>query len=328
MIFNRIKTFLIVLMMATLVACPGQDENSMESGLRVHFAEAHVEQQLVGGLASATAAIHTPLSISASGGQFTVTALSAPGGYDRDNLEHHDITDNNSHLFSIYRAYLVLDRIDLVRCNNLSQLPGALMDSIIRSASAHAGHGAEPVGGRSLDAPNIIDIVTIDEYVLPLGDLAVAPGEYCGIRVSFAPLLDTTAYGLPDPVSASTDDPITEPEVPNMVGRVFSLRGDFCSSADGMGGCAARVKVDIDDSGLDIPPAQTINFAEPLVVSENLRTAYVTVGITYGAWAADVDVALLQSDSNERQKFFNNIASSLHIYAKGWGDLPPNILVP
>ena len=62
------------------------------------------------------------------------------------------------------------------------------------AAEAHAGHGAEPVGGRGLDKPNVIDIVTQDGYYLALGDLAVAPGSYCGVSVTLG-RLNGEAYG-------------------------------------------------------------------------------------------------------------------------------------
>lgn len=321
MIFkHNIGLACIVASFATLYGCPGQDENKGESGLIVHFAEAHLEQQLITSASTIlTASAQSDLTVSAN----AVTTLAATGGYDRENLQHHDIIDNNNHLLSIYHAFLVLDEVELVACTSLSQLPLFLLNTLIPTASAHAGHGSEPVGGRGLDKPNVIDIVTQDEYILPLGDLSVSPGSYCGIRVSFTRAANAV-YGKPDVIPASDDDPTTLPEVPDMTGKMFVLRADFCSTPDGIGGCAGRSKVDIDDTALELPSAQTLSFAQPLEVNETVRSAYVTVGIAYGQWVQDIDVSLLTSDLNERQKLLNNIANSVHIYANGLGDLPVN----
>ena len=319
MIFNRSFVFVSIAAAVLLSGCPGQDDNYAESGLTVHFAEAPLEQQLSITSAAIAPAGNTNVSASA----VRALAISAPGGYDFDNLEHHDIIDGNRHLFSMYRMYIVLDEIELVRCASLAQLPRMILNSIIPAASAHAGHGAEPVGGRSLDEPNVIDIVAQDEYILPLGDFAVAPGQYCGIQVSFT-RLGSEGYGKPDAAPASGDDPISTPEVPDLTGKMFALRGDYCSTPDGLGGCVGCSSVDIDDAGLAIPEAQTVRFAHPLELSETHRYGYVAVGIAYGQWVHDVDVSLLSSDMNERQKLLNNIADSIHVYSTGLGDLPLN----
>lgn len=327
MIFkHNIGLAFIVAMLAMLYGCPGQDVNKSESGLIIHFAEAHLEQQLVTPATTLapivlpqTVGAQSDLTLSAS----AINTFAVTGGYDRDNLEHHDIIDNNNHLLSIYRAYLVFDKLELIACTSVSQLPMLLLNALIPTASAHAGHGSEPVGGRSLDKPNVIDIVTQDEYTLPLGNLSVAPGNYCGIRVSFT-RAGNTVYGKPDVIPASNDDPTTLPEVPDMTGKMFVLRADFCSTPDSVGGCAGRTKVDLDDAALDLPSAQTLSFDQPLMVNETRRSAYVTVGIAYGQWAQDVDVSLLASDLTEQQKLLNNISNSIHIYATGLGELPVN----
>lgn len=325
MIFKRSIGLVTVAAVFLLSGCPGLEENNIESGLTVHFAEVHLEQQLTTLAAGVTQVIASPEAAAAdvSAGLVTALAISAPGGYDFDNLEHHDIVDNNSHLFSMYRMYVVLDKVELVPCSSVSQLPKIIFNSIFPAAQAHAGHGAEPVGGRSLDKPNVIDIVTQDEYILPLGDLAAAPGKYCGLRVSFS-RLGADSYGKPEPTPPSSDDPITSPEVPELSGKMFALRADYCSTPDGAGGCAGRTKVDIDDSGLVIPAARTVSFVQPLELSETRRSVYVAIGIAYGNWVHDVDVSILNSDLYERQKLLNNIADSIHVYSKGLGDLPIN----
>ena len=336
MIFKVVIRLLCVgAVLLLLSGCPGQDENRVQSGLTVHIAEVHLEQQLptVSRAATTTppavskqlASVATTLPDNADlAADATITPLAVTGGYNHDLLEHHDIIDNNSHLLSIYRAYVVLDEFELVSCTSLSQLPDRILNWIIPTAAAHAGHGAEPVGGRNLDQPNVIDMLTQDEYLLALGDLAVAPGRYCGIRVSFT-RLGSTSYGKPDAAPASDDDPTTTPEVPDLSGRMFALRADYCSTTDAAGNCLGRSKVDIDDTGLALPPARTIRFAQPLELNHSLRSGYVAVGIAYGQWARDVDVALLASDLYQRQKFLNNVAASVHVYVKGLGDLPINV---
>ncbi len=314
MTFNRCAglTLLVSAALLTLAGCPGQDQNTTESGITVHIAEVHLEEQL-----AATA----PLAREA---QSTLAALTAPGGYDQSNIEHHDIVDSHSHLLSIYRAYSVLDDLELIPCPSVAQLPSRLFNSIISAAAAHAGHGSEPVRGRGLDKSNVIDIVTRDLYPLPLGDRAVAPGSYCGLRVSLA-RASAQSYGKPQSVATSTDDPTTLPEVPELAGKFFALRADYCATGDGMGGCLQRSKVDVDDSNLAMPPTLTINFSSPLAVTDARRSAYVEVGIAYGEWVQNLDVTLLTSNADERQKLVNNIAGSIHVYDKGLGDLPVNV---
>lgn len=292
-----------------LAGCPGGDESSMESGLVMHLAETHGETRPGG------------VPLDASGVQNSATVQ---GGYDQANLEHHDIRDENGRFLSLYRAYLVIDRIEPVPCTSLAQLPRRLLDTLIGTAAAHAGHGAEPVGGRSLDKPNVIDIVTQDGFILPLGDLAVAPGRYCGLRVSIVRLAGA-AYGQPAHAAASTDDPTTAPEVPELAGRMFSLRADYCAEADGAGACTQRVKIDVDDNGLDEPAVRTLEFDQPLEVNAALREAYVAVGIAYGEWVEDVDITLLAGDIGERRKLLDNVAASLHIHSYGLGELAVNV---
>jgi len=327
MIFRRSASSIAILAaVAALAGCPGQDDNSAESGIRIRIAEVHVEgKPAVLGKASGTGEV--PLVAAqareATGSLSARAVASATGGYAHTALENHEFTDNTSRVLSMYRMYLVVDRVELVPCASISQLPLRLLNSLIPTASAHAGHGAEPVGGRSMGKANVIDVVTRDEYYLPLGDLAVAPGRYCGAKVALGSAQDDS-YGIPVPAAASADNPTSTPDVPNLVGKMFAMRADYCSTFDA-GVCVGRTKVDIDDAGLLLPAVQTIDFATPLEVGGTKRNAFVAIGIAYGTWAHDVNVALLASDMNERQKFVNNMASSLHIYAKGLGDLPSNV---
>jgi hypothetical protein len=301
-----------------LSGCPGQDDNVAEPGLSVHFAEVHVEQRLSAGAAAQAASAVKANAVAVK------SAAAVAGGYDKASLEHHDIIDGSGHLLSLYRAYLVLDEIELVPCMSLAQLPRLLLDGLIPAARAHAGHGAEPVGGRALDKPNVIDIVTQDEYLLPLGDHAAAPGRYCGVRVWLARFAGD-GYGQPATAPASQDDPTTVPDVPDLSGKAFALRADYCALDDGAGTCLMRAKVDIDDDGLTVPAALTLSLDQPLEVNATRRNAYVAIGIAYGEWVHDVDVSLLANDAYEKQKLFDNIAASIHVYSQGLGDLPVNV---
>ena len=307
MIFKQL-TLLIALLLTVLLltACPGTDNNSSQTGLRIHLAEVHSE----------TRPGETPLDASGVSNSPLVT-----GGYAQDLIEHHILQDRNGRLLSLYRGYLVLADVELVRCPSLSRVPETLLDFFIGSAQAHAGHGSAPVGGRAMDKPNVIDIVAMDEFILPLGDVAVAPGDYCGVNLTLVRLAGE-AYGLPTPSAASSDDPTTLPEVPDLAGHMFALRADYCAQTDSDGLCVQRVKVDLDDTGLAEPAMIAIDFAQPLVVNATLREAYVAIGIAYGEWLRDVDITLLSSDPVEQQKFLTNLAGSLHISAQGWGALP------
>lgn len=316
----------VLSVLLTLSGCPGVEENSATSGLVVHFAEVHMEdQQDEAAVPIKMRATQTPNFTSAN--LVTAASVAAPGGYDHVNLEHHHIHDKNGKSLSIYRAYLVVDDLELIPCTSVVQLSRKLLNGLIPSAQAHTGHGSEPVGGRALDKPNVIDIVTQDEFILPLGDAAVAPGRYCGMRVSIVRLA-SEAYGKPTYLSPSSDDPTTMPEVPDLSGKTFALRADYCDTSDGDGVCTHRTKVDIDDVGLTTDISQTVEFDTPLVLSADWREAYVAVGIFYGEWVKDIDVTLLNSDAGERQKLLNNIAASIQVHEKGLGDLPPNIIVP
>jgi len=293
--------------MLAVSGCGG--ENSIEPGLSVHMAEVHTE-----GRPGET--VVTPTVIPGSGTE--------QGGYDQVNLEKHPIRDVNGRTLLLYRAYLVLDNVELVPCIGLADLPRILLDSLIATARAHAGHGSEPVGGRALDKPNVIDIVTQEGFILPLGNKAMAPGRYCGVTV--APVrLAGEAYGKPGFAASSNDSPTTLPEVPEMAGRLFAIRADYCDETNGSGQCTRRVKVDIDDSGLTLPSVRSLQFDQPLDLNATLREVFVAVGIAHGEWARDVDVTRLSSDAGERQKFLNNIAASFHVNSKGLGELPPNL---
>jgi hypothetical protein len=302
MIFKRIRILSVLLVIGGLVTgCAGQEDNASESGLVVHFAQTHFQgDEVVGALEPAV------------------------GGYAQDQLERHTLRDQNGVQLSLYRTYLVIDDIALLPCTSLAQLPARVLNFLMPSAYAHAGHGSEPVGGRALDQPNVIDLVTQDQFILPLGDAAIAPGRYCEVQVSLTRLAGE-AYGKPEFAPASTDDPITSPEIPEMSGKIFALRSDYCAQRDSGNTCLQRQRVDIDDAGLSEPLTQTLTLTTPLELNATLREAYLTVGIEYDTWLADVDATLLSSDLNERQKLLNNITGSLRVFNQGLGDLPTNI---
>ncbi len=281
------------------------EDNSIEDGLVVHVAEVHVSARP-----------------GAPEVNVTVVPGSAQGGYD-PGLERHPIRDVNGRTLALYRTYLVVDGLELTPCTSLARLPGMIVDGLFPAAHAHAGHGTEPVGGRALDQPNVIDIVTQEGFILPLGDKLIAPGRYCGIRVALVRLAGE-AYGMVEFTAASTDDPTTEPGVPDLSGRMFVLRADYCAETDA-GQCTSHVKVDIDDGGLPEPAPVTLELDPPIVLNDTLREAYVTVGIAHGEWVQNVDVTLLGANAAERQKLLDNIVGSLHVNSSGLGALPANI---
>jgi hypothetical protein len=209
----------------------------------------------------------------------------------------------------------------------VSQLPRRLLDLVIPQAAAHAGHGTPAVGGRSLDKPNVIDILAEEYDLLTLGDLPIPPGRYCGVQVKFARATGD-AYGMPAHAPAVGDNPVTTPEIPEMTGRMFALRADYCSTDDGAGNCATRTAIDFDDAGLALPAAASAEFDTPLEFNSSLRSGHVAFGIAYGEWFEDVDATLLGVDATERQKLLNNISGSIHVYSTGNGDLPNNPVPP
>jgi len=289
-----------------LGGCPGLEDNDVNTGLVLHVAETHVQAR--------------PGAPDVDVG----TLPSAPdmtGGYAQSSLEHHPIEDLNGRAVSIYRAYVTLDNIELVPCVSLSEL---LLGILVNRAYAHAGHGSEPVGGRSLDRANIIDIVTQEGFILPLGDVAIAPGRYCGVRASVVRAAGD-AYGLPAYQPASLDNPTTAPEVPYMAGRMVSLRADYCAAVNGTGQCTQRVNVDIDDDGLSEPLRRTYDIDPPLELSAARPEAFIVIGIAHGEWLDGLDATTLTSDANARQTLLENIANSVHVNARGLGALPANL---
>lgn len=303
MIFNQKATGLaVLLLLGLLVGCPGQDENSSESGLIVHMAERHQEESA----------------------QARASVASAIGGYDKSNIAHHDLLDGGGHRLAVYRAYLLLDDLQLVPCTSLAQWPGRILGGLVSTAQAHAGHGSEPVGGRALDKPNVIDLLTQDGFALPLGNLAIAPGRYCGIQLTLARLA-SDAYGKPEFTPASEDDPISVPEVPDLTGKIFSFRMDYCDTLDEESHCLHRTRLDIDDNGQITPATVTLDFSSPLELNAQHREGFVVIGISYGQWFKGMDVTQMNSDSSILPTLLENIADSLTVYHKGLGELPANV---
>ncbi len=316
MIFKRLVHIVCVgTVMASFSGCIGTGDNSQQAGLEVHIAEVHVET-------AAAPMLMARLPVGAISEAPLPLVVPLDNGYDHDHLEHKEIHDKNGRQLSIYRAYVVINNIELEPCFSITQLPRMLGNGLVPMAAAHGGSAAE-VGDRNLDAPNVIDILTQDENFMPLGDIAIAPGRYCGARVSFVRLA-SIGYGIPEYEAASADNPITEPETPDMSGKIFAIRADYCAAIDGLGACTQRIRVDVDDNGLNEPQTQTIAFDQPLEISARYSEVYVALGIAYGEWLSDVDITMLASDAGEQQKLLNNIAGSLHIYEKGIGEVPVN----
>ncbi len=296
-----LRTSLIACLVLALSGCPGTEENISEPGLLVHLAQTHYQaEEVVGQLAPAV------------------------GAYAQDQLEHHTLRDKNGVQLSLYRTYFVINNIELQPCTtSVTQVRQRLVNFIFPSAHAHAGHGSEPVGGRALDKPNVIDLITQDRFVLPLGDRAIAPGRYCGLQVAIV-RLSADAYGKPLFAAASNDDPIVSAEIPEMSGKIFAIRSDYCAERDSDNRCVRRQSVDIDDAGLNEPITQTLTFNVPLELNATLREAYIVIGVEYDRWLVDIDSTLLESDISERQKLLNNINASFRVYDQGLGDLPAN----
>lgn len=287
-----------------LAGCPGNEDNQVTEGIHVHLGETHLE-------ASTRAA---PVTRSGS------------GGYDDGALPHHVLHDGSERAIKVYAGWLVLDEINLQPCVSLGMrlrnLPVTLLDALIPGAYAHAGHGNVPVGGRALDAPNVIDILTEDGYMLPLGDLATAPGRYCGVQVKVTRLAGI-AYGKPEPEAASADDPVSDPGVPDLAGLGFALRADYCAETND-GTCTRRARIEVDDHDLPDTGVLTLDFAQPLQLSADIREAAVVIGIDYARWFADLDATQLMDDASVRAHLQQNIQRSLYVYASRYGELPKN----
>lgn len=289
-----------------LTACPGKEENEINAGISVHFAEIHSDASV----SEATKSRQAKAAVS--------------GGYDHKNLEHHHLVDQNGQGLSLYRTYLIIDNLALVPCTSVAQWPAILLDSLINSAYAHTEQGSEPVGERALDKPNVIDLITQNEFLLPLGDMSVAPGRYCGLQVELTRLAGE-GYGMPDYMAASVDDPTSTPETPDLAGLGFALRADYCAERDTGGSCIRRAKVDIDDSALPALAPHVIEFATPLELNSDMREGFVALGIAYADWVHNVDVTRLTSDTEELRKLQDNIQASFYVHATGSGELPPNL---
>lgn len=301
-----------VLLAGLLISCGG--ENHIESGISIQVGETHSE--------------------TLPGDDYATPSLlpnnaSVNGGYDSLSLEKHPLRDITGRVVSLYSAYVVIDEVQLRPCSSLAEGAARMLRGvaglIVPAAYAHAGHGSEPLGGRALDKPNVINIVTQEGFILPLGELPLAPGSYCGINLSMRPLW-RDAYGLAEAEEASTDNPISNPGVPDMTGRMLYLQSDYCAELNDANECIYRVRVDIDDGGLPEPTTITINFASPLQLDAERRQGFAIVGIAYGQWLHNVDITRLSGNATELNKLLNNIASSFYAYETGLGGLPANVL--
>ena len=308
MIFNH-RHINLLLTSILLTGCPLTEDNSISDGLVVHIAETHAQAK--------PGITPTPLT-------HINNASNYSGGYQQSTNEHHNIADATGRVVALYRAYLVLDDIKFVPCTSLTTLSKKIFSNIIGNAYAHTGHGSDPVAGRALNQPNVINIVTRDEYILPLGDKPIAPGRYCGIRVALVRLA-SQAYGKPLGVAATNDDPVSTAEVPEMAGQIFEIRADYCAEFNNSNQCIRREKLDINDSGYLNSISRTVDFEQPLEINADRREAYIVIGIAYAEWLQNIDVTLLPDNANELQKLLNNIAESLHIYDRGQGVLPPSV---
>ncbi|MGH8530496.1 MAG: hypothetical protein ACRETN_11770 [Nevskiales bacterium] len=308
----------------TLSACPGgSGDSSIEPGISVRFAEVHMESKDGEGhhakQTTAASASTAPEDDFKHGG-------SHGGGYNHDGLEHRHASDTNGKGLSLYRIYLVLNQLQLVQCASVARVPGLLLDRLLGVAYAHGGNAPGPVGGRALDQPNVIDLMALDDQTLVLGDAALAPGRYCGVRVSLVRLAGG-AYGKPEFVADEGDPPV--PGHPDMAGKAFAIKADYCSQR-GLptetvpnGPCIERATADvIDDGSAVIPAFVEMSFDHPLVLSSDNRKGHMRLGIAYGGWVHDVDITKLGSDPAERQKVLNNILASVHVDAAGLGPLP------
>jgi hypothetical protein len=308
---SKIASFsVLVFLAAFLSACVGTDDNSVSEGLSVNFGESHSE------VSTLPSKVYPPITLPAS------VPVSSNNGYDHANLEHHEIVDKNGRELSIYRAYVVLDNLELVECSSVVVDTKKVLGGLINSALAHAGHGSEPVGGRSLDAPNVIDIVTQDDFVLPLGSKAIAPGRYCAMRIGLTRIANV-AYGKPAYTPASSDSPVSVPEVPDLSGMLFALRGDYCDAESG-GVCVHRTAVDIDDIGSFQPYVREVPLDSPLEISKAIPEVFVVATIHYGEWLHNIDITQLSGNANEIDKLLENVMQSIHISNKGIGELPVN----
>ncbi len=317
---RRASGLALLVLCNLLAACPGGGSNEIMPGVRVRFAEIHMEAQ--------DSAVHDATAASA---KQTEPASPAPepaadfkAGYDHD-FDHHHVSDKNGSGFAMYRIYLVLDQLQLVQCPSLARGPGLLLNGLLGVADAHEGGGPEPVGGRALDKPNVIDLLAQDNTTLALGDAAIQPGRYCGARVSLVRLAGD-AYGKPAFVADEGDPPA--PGHPDMAGKAFAIKADYCSQ-HGVptevlpnGPCVELSTVDVDDGGTIIPAFLERSFDHPLVLTSANREGHVRLGIAYGDWVHDVDITKLGSDAAERQKLLDNILESIHLHAVGRGAPP------
>jgi len=301
MIFRQINVAIFLFIGLLLLAgCPGLDEEKIESGIVVSFAELH--------LADKTSA-QSKVSVNSAS---SISARATEGGFD-DNLPKRDIVDVNGKTVSLYRAYVMLDGIKLVACTDISAIPKMILNSIFPVANAHTSEGGEAVNGRGLDRPNVIDILTEDNESLALGNVSIAPGKYCGITVSVVRLVDG-AYGKPEVEAESNDNPTSKPGIPDLSGFIFSAKADYCTAFDSNNDCVTKSKLNLNDRGTPQPLSKTIQFDQAIELNASQREANVVIGIEYGNWMKDVDASLVGADNDEIQKMLDNIVESIYVH--------------
>lgn len=163
-------------------------------------------------------------------------------------------------------------------------------------SSAHAHGGAEGA------AAGVIDVIEPDRTTFDLGEVAAAPGDYCGIVVELQP-------GQPAKHGDALDTSMTGASV-NVAPCYYAGTANL-SDADA---AAATDHACIQAKYSGAVRTVTLRFANPVTLDAAHRHVDVSVAARYDEWFDNLDLNKLATDAAEQAKLADNVAASLYAY--------------
>lgn len=198
-----------------------------------------------------------------------------------------NFTNSEGTAIRIRTGYLVLWSVALESgCDEPDFVDAApWWSGFIRSAHAHAE--STPL---KLGVPHVIDLAAAESQPVELGSLTPPPGDYCGIKAELL-RADDDAVGLPEEV--------------DMIGRVLYVEGEYLDT-----GGTTWVPFVIE-TGMNLREAKRM-FSIPLTLSDQQRTASVTVSIPYHRWFDGAQMGALD-DPVQLDRLLGNIGAGIQV---------------
>jgi hypothetical protein len=216
-------------------------------------------------------------------------AVMAAGSKVFDTAEGHSIT--------LTRAYLVISSttIETACGSTFYAMFDGLLNLLLPQAHAHTTTTPTSTG-----VPYVIDLLAMDNAMVPIGGMSPSVADYCGVDIDMFAADDDAVY-LP----AGADEP-------DMIGRTVYIEGEYVLSGGGSG----NIKIDTGATLIN----RKLLLSALLTISADTPTASVALAINYDTWFDAVDLAVLEAetaattsptDSNVSQ-VLQNITGSIH----------------